>query len=115
MSKLNFSVTQTALVFIGVMIGLPIIGAGTALILRAATARPETPPGVTAVQSRVQTPPEPRLQVDPLADRQVVVGPERLASTWGWTDKACGRAHIPVEAAMQRLAQHGWPSPEAGK
>ncbi len=34
---------------------------------------------------------------------------ERL-TTWGWTDKAAGFAHMPIEAAIDRLAV---PEPEA--
>jgi hypothetical protein len=110
-----FGPTQTALVFVGLMIALPILGAGVAILLELYAARAEWPPAVTAVQARVQTPPQPRLQVDPLGDRQVVLAPERLASTWGWTDKARGRAHMPVDVAMQKLAERGWPNAEADR
>jgi hypothetical protein len=113
MSKASTGVTQTALIFLGVMIGLAIVGGATGLLLQMGVAGAERPPGFTALQARTQTPPQPRLQVDPLADRQAVLGPERLAATYGWTDKARGRAHVPVEVAMRLLAARGWPEPEA--
>lgn len=115
MSFKPLTTPQTALMFIGVMAGLAVIGVGAALAMMKGADIVDRPPAVTAIQARVQTPPLPRLQVDPLADRQVVLGPERLASTWGWTDKARGRAHIPVEDAMRLMAERGWPSAEAGQ
>ena len=115
MSARRIGAAQTALIFLGVMAGLAIIGAGVGLLLQWAAAKSQRPEPHTLVQARLQTPPEPLLQVDPLADRQVILGPERRASTWGWTDKARARAHIPVEAAMQRLAESGWPEPGAGR
>lgn len=115
MSRSGPNVTLTALIFIGVMAGLPVVGIAAGLVLERGASRIEKPSAVTAIQSRPEVPPEPRLQVDPLADRQVVLGPERLASTWGWTDKAKGRARMPVDDAMRMLAQQGWPQPEPGQ
>ena len=115
MKRRSIGPPQTALIFLGTMVALAIIGGAAGLGVQWSVSALRKPPGVTAVQARVQTPPEPRLQVDPLADRQVMLGPDRLASTYGWTDKAQGRARIPVEAAMRLLAQQGWPEPEAGR
>ncbi|PTM86960.1 hypothetical protein [Mycoplana dimorpha] len=57
----------------------------------------------------------PRLEVDPSADRAEL---QRSAAarleTYGWTDKALGRAHIPIERAMALLAEQGWPDKENG-
>ena len=57
----------------------------------------------------------PRLEVAPSADRAEL---ERSAAarleTYGWTDKALGRAHIPIERAMALLAAQGWPDKESG-
>lgn len=114
MSRSGAKEARTALVFLGVMVALALVGGGAGLLMQAASSRAEKPPAFTAVQTRVQVPPEPRLQVDALADRQVVLGPEQRASTWGWTDQARGRAHVPVDAAMVLLAQRGWPNAEAG-
>lgn len=115
MSRSPIGATQVALIFLSAMVGLAIAGGAAGLLLQTGVSRAQKPPGFTAVQTRTQTPPEPRLQVNSLADRQVVLGPERLASTWGWTDKARGRAHMPVDEAMKRLAERGWPDPEAGR
>lgn len=115
MSLKPLTVTQTALVFLGVLGGLAVIGVAAGAAMMKGAAVVDRPPAVSAIQARVQTPPEPRLQVDRLADRQVVLGPERLVSTYGWTDKAHGRARIPVDDAMRLLTERGWPSAEAGQ
>jgi hypothetical protein len=115
MSLKPLTVAQTALVFLGVIGGLAVIGVGAGVAMMKGAAVVDRPAAVTAIQARAQTPPLPRLQVDRLADRQAMLGPERLASTYGWTDKARGRAHIPVDEAMALMAQQGWPSPEAGQ
>lgn len=115
MTRRTFGPADVALIFLGTMVGLSIIGGATGLLLLWGVSATRAPAGLTAIQARPERPPEPRLQVDPLADRRVVLGPERLASTWGWTDKARGRAHIPVDDAMQMLAGRGWPQPEAGR
>lgn len=50
-------------------------------------------------------PPAPNLQVAPEKELAAMraVELERL-TTWGWTDKAAGFAHMPIEAAIDRLA-----------
>ena len=115
MKRKAFGVTQVALVFLAVMVGLAMAGGAAGLLLQRSLAAFQPPPAATAAQARAQIPPEPRLQVDPLADRQVVHGPEARASTYGWADKARGRARIPVDAAMRVLAERGWPQPEPGR
>ena len=108
MSAKAFTVTQTALLFLGVMIGLTAIGEGAGVLMqRVYGALP--PQSVTLQQAARQVPPEPRLEVDLLASRRAMVGPDRQAESYGWTDKANGRAHVPVEVAMRLMAQQGWP------
>ncbi|MBP2306454.1 hypothetical protein GBZ48_02700 [Azospirillum melinis] len=58
--------------------------------------------------------PEPRLQTDPVADlkRYKAQAMERLTG-YGWADRAHGIAHIPINEAMRRVAEHGiadWPA-----
>ena len=56
------------------------------------------------------TPPAPRLQTDPEADLGAYVGKEQyLLDSYGWTDRERGIAHVPIEAAMERLARAGIP------
>jgi hypothetical protein len=62
-------------------------------------------------------PPQPRLQVRPKADLDVLhaMESERLTS-FGWVDRDRKIARIPVERAMGLLSERGlaeWPSPPA--
>lgn len=61
-------------------------------------------------------PPQPRLQVDPPADRiaQYRLQTQQL-STYGWNDAGHRTAHIPIERAMALLVQkQGAPTPASG-
>ena len=55
--------------------------------------------------------PAPQLQPDPVADlnkyREAV---EQQLNSAGWVDQKAGIAHIPVERAIQMVAQRGLPS-----
>jgi hypothetical protein len=58
--------------------------------------------------------PTPRLQHDPTAElgAYLAASRQRLAS-YGWVDRDKGIAHIPIEEAMRRVAEHGipdWPA-----
>lgn len=75
----------------------------------------------TAVQDRrlpagLPSYPAPRLQANPHADLRHFEAAElaRLNST-GWVDKSHGVVHIPIDAAMRRIAAQGIPDwPVAG-
>jgi hypothetical protein len=58
-------------------------------------------------------PPAPRLEVVPGATLAEVnrVAARRL-ETWGWSNRAAGLAHVPIERAMQLQARRGWSDPE---
>lgn len=53
-------------------------------------------------------PPGPRLQVDPEADLKAFrAKEERRLDTYYWIDKQHGVVHIPIDAAMKKLAGQG--------
>jgi len=56
-------------------------------------------------------PPEPRLQVSPSQDMQAMRAAEdaRLNS-YGWVDQQAGIVRIPIDRAMQLLAERGLPA-----
>src|SRR5438034_325592 len=55
-----------------------------------------------------QTPPAPRLQVDPQGDYEEVLRDEnRILESYGWIDREKGTARIPVDRAMELLLQRG--------
>jgi len=71
-----------------------------------------------------RTPREPRLEPDPLAPRLAARAREdALLTSWGWVDRNAGVARIPIDRAMELLAERGLPAPrpmvavtpEAGK
>ena len=58
--------------------------------------------------------PEPRLQVDPALDlANMRVRDARELDTFGWIDRKAGTLRIPIDRAMQLIAERGLP--EVGK
>jgi hypothetical protein len=54
--------------------------------------------------------PEPRLQIDPATDLAKMRARNfRELNNYGWIDRKAGTARIPIERAMQLIAQHGLP------
>ncbi len=57
-----------------------------------------------------RTPPDPRLETDPLALRRGLRAREDAQlSTYGWVDRAGGVVHIPIDKAMAMIVQSGVP------
>jgi hypothetical protein len=53
-------------------------------------------------------PPQPRLQTDPSEDlAKFLADEDRHLNTYYWVDKEKGVVHIPIEQAMQELAEEG--------
>ena len=53
-------------------------------------------------------PPQPRLQTNPPEDlAQFLVDEEKRINTYYWIDRQKGIVHIPIEQAMQELAEEG--------
>ena len=58
-------------------------------------------------------PPAPRLQVDPRADLLAYrAAAQAKLRSYGWSDRAQGRARVPVTEAMRAVAAQGWRSEE---
>lgn len=69
--------------------------------------RRERPP--TALEAARQVPPSPRLQVKPVEDRASLdAEARRKLQGYGWADRKAGRAHIPIDRAIDLLVAHGW-------
>jgi hypothetical protein len=57
-------------------------------------------------------PPEPRLQSDPASDlERFQKQQDAILNSYGWVDEKAGIARIPIERAMDLIAEHGLPSP----
>jgi hypothetical protein len=68
------------------------------------------PPSRIAQQPRVVSPP-PRLQRNPIADfEQFQAEQQALLSSYGWVDKTGGVIRIPIERAMDLIAERGLPT-----
>ena len=56
-------------------------------------------------------PPEPRIQVSPTADLQEMLKREQaILHTYGWIDRSRGVVRIPIDRAMQLIAERGLPA-----
>ncbi len=56
-------------------------------------------------------PPEPRLQQAPIADLQeMLAAQDKLLHTYGWVDRQHGIVRVPIDRAIDMLAQRGLPS-----
>jgi hypothetical protein len=62
-----------------------------------------------------EAPPEPRLQITPAADLATVrVREDALLNSYGWVDAKSGLVRIPIDRAIEVLAERGLPTrPEA--
>ncbi len=55
-------------------------------------------------------PPRPRLQVTPARDlREMRESEDKLLNTYGWVDKQAGIVRIPIDRAIEVVAQKGLP------
>jgi hypothetical protein len=81
------------------------------LLLRGMQTRPG--PRVPALLSTLfppRVPPPPRLQADPARDLIALRAQEKARlNSYGWTDRARGAVHIPIERAKDLLLEHGLP------
>ena len=63
-----------------------------------------------------ELPPEPRLQPAPVEDlHEMLAEHDALLSSYGWVDREKGVVRIPIERAMQLVAERGLPAPGVGE
>jgi hypothetical protein len=75
----------------------------------------EVEPPPTALEREHPAPPPPRLQTEPAQDLATYLARENAAlESYGWVDQHTGIARIPIEQAMQLVAERGWPQPATG-
>jgi hypothetical protein len=68
------------------------------------------PPSAGVNVTAGKLPPEPRLQPSPSLDyRQMLAAEEHIASQYAWIDPDGGLVRIPIDRAMDVLAQKGLP------
>lgn len=67
----------------------------------------------TLVNAQRQSPPEPRLQIDPASDlSQMQAAEDARLRSYGWVDRQSGVVRIPIERAMKLIAERGLPVPQ---
>ena len=80
-------------------------------LLEAQQSRAEEPIPPMVAASLKRTPPEPRLEPDPLAPRlKMRAEEEAILTTYGWVDKKAGIVRIPINRAMELLVKRGLPA-----
>lgn len=68
------------------------------------------PPNPMAETDRQEFPPTPRIEEHPAIELgDLRTQEERVLSTYGWTDKRNGIAHIPIDRAMDLQLERGFP------
>ena len=71
------------------------------------------PPASPLAQGQ-EIPPEPRLQVTEQADlKQTRKAEDAILTSYGWVDRPAGIVRIPIDRAIELLAQRGLPTREA--
>lgn len=81
---------------------------------RAREARRAAAVAVAAPSAEREIPPPPRLQVSPQADMaELRAAEEKLLYSYGWVDRERKVARIPIDRAMELLAQKGLPARKA--
>lgn len=100
---------------LGLTVTLLIIGAAVAIAV--VLLRHPGPTGRSApteIETTSLTPPEPRLQVEPMRDAaELHTQAEQVLHSYGWVDRKGGIVRIPIERAERLLVDRGWPSKAA--
>ncbi|HUB32112.1 MAG TPA: hypothetical protein VMA31_03750 [Bryobacteraceae bacterium] len=78
-------------------------------VLEGAHGGPVPPTGLNITATAL--PPEPRLQETPISDlKQMLDAQDKLLHTYGWVDRQHGIVRVPIDRAIDMLAQRGLPS-----
>lgn len=89
---------------LGLAVTVALVIVGTRLSLGTAE------PPKAAQLPAIDVPPAPRLQVDAPADLAAMRAQEdRILGSYGWVDRSAGKVRIPIDRAMDLVAQRGFP------
>jgi hypothetical protein len=68
------------------------------------------PESTEVVPKLSQVPPEPRIQADPTLDLwRLRAHEDAVLNSYGWSDRQAGTVRVPIDRAMDLLAQQGLP------
>ncbi len=94
-----------AIAVIGALTSVGLYGLFVFLLSQPPAAQP--PSGLGGAQP---SPPAPRLQTDPVADWQALQATEEATlHSYTWADRGAGKVRIPIDRAIDLLAQRGLP------
>jgi protein SCO1 len=101
----------------GMVIGTAAVMAGLWLLWTSLNANArQRQPTVSPLADTQQMPREPRLQTTPIGDyREFQKEEEKLLHSYGWMDRAKGTVRIPIERAMELIAERGDGRSEGGR
>lgn len=89
----------------GTTIGALVVGYFLYLGLSKWTVNADPTPSPLTEANRSVLPPAPNLQIQPEKELAAMRAAEHeRLTTWGWTDKSLGLAHMPIDEAIARLA-----------
>ena len=81
---------------------------GFYLLLARGERKLDAPPSPIAEAAQPQLPPGPQLQASPaIALRTFKAAEEARLRGWGWVDRDAGIAHVPIERALEEVAEQG--------
>lgn len=77
-------------------------------------ARPEPGPEPSPMAREREAPPAPRLQVAPSTDLdRLRTNEDSALNSYGWVDREAGIVHIPIDKAIDLVAERGLPARSA--
>lgn len=111
--KRDISIRGATLLNVGIVGLLLVATVGMRLLFGYFRARESAsqPPPVSLVRAEARPlPPEPRLQMSPSLDfRAVRAADDQALGGYGWVDRKAGKVRIPIERAIDLIAERGLP------
>jgi hypothetical protein len=105
----DFNLKYIVYFAVSLLVGLAVVLVGATWIFKTFVKRDEKEQVVRSEVQPVEVGPrEPQLQISPDQENQAYLAEQREAlSNYGWVDQARGIAHIPIDRAMDIVAQEG--------
>ena len=104
------AVTRVGILVVAVAIVTSLLLLFLLRFLAAREARRDPPPPPLARHEPGRKPPEPRLQENPTLDvGRLRAEEEQVLTSYGWVDERAGVVRIPIDRAIELLAERGLP------
>jgi len=105
----DFNLKYVVYFAVALLVGLAVVLGGLTWVFKTFVKRDQREQVVRSEVQPVEVGPrEPRLQITPEQENQQYLAEQREAlSKYGWVDQSRGIAHIPIDRAMDIVAQEG--------